>query len=80
VFYGTNPNSFAFNGGLRPNMSGEPVLVSNSNFDPNANFYLNKAPSHNLLVDIRQRAGLSLHTAAELPERIFWNLQRHKDS
>lgn len=43
VYYGTNPNSFAFNGGLRPNMSGEPVLVSNSNFDPNANFFLNKA-------------------------------------
>jgi len=55
--------------------------VSNSNFDPNANFYLNKAAfSTTCSVDIRQRAGLSLHTAAELPERIFWNLQRHKDS
>ena len=42
VYYGTNPNSFVFNGGLRPNFTGAPILVSNSNFDPNANFYLNK--------------------------------------
>ena len=43
IYYGTNPNSFVFNGGLRPNLTGAPLLVDNSNFDPNANFYLNKA-------------------------------------
>ena len=43
VYYGTNPNSFTFNGGLRPNLTGQPLLVSNSGFDPNVNFYLNKA-------------------------------------
>ncbi len=42
VYYGTNPNSFAFNGGLRPNLTGTPILVSNSSFDPNVNFFLNK--------------------------------------
>jgi hypothetical protein len=43
VYYGTNPNSFVFNGGLRPNLTGAPLLVNNSNFDPNANLYLNPA-------------------------------------
>jgi hypothetical protein len=43
VYYGTNPNSFVFNGGLRPNLTGEPILVSNSNFDPNVNTFLNRA-------------------------------------
>jgi len=42
VFYGTNPNSFVFNGGLRPNLTGAPILVSNSGFDPNVNLFLNK--------------------------------------
>jgi hypothetical protein len=42
VYYGTNPNSLVFNGGLRPNLTGAPILVSNSNFDPNVNPYLNR--------------------------------------
>jgi hypothetical protein len=42
VFYGTNPNSFVFNGGLRPNLTGAPLLASNSSFDPNVNPFLNK--------------------------------------
>ena len=45
VYYGTNPNSFVFNGGLRPNLTGEPILVSNSSFDPNVNSFLNRALS-----------------------------------
>jgi hypothetical protein len=43
VYYGTNPNSVVFNGGLRPNLTGAPLLASNSSFDPNVDFYLNKA-------------------------------------
>jgi hypothetical protein len=43
VYYGTNPNSFVFNGGLRPNLTGAPLLASNSSFDPNVNFFLNPA-------------------------------------
>src|SRR6185295_6697200 len=43
VFYGTNPNSFVFNGGLRPNLTGAPLLVSNSSFDPNVNAFLNRS-------------------------------------
>ena len=42
VFYGTNPNSFVFNGGLRPNLTGDPILVANNGFDPNVNSFLNR--------------------------------------
>jgi hypothetical protein len=31
-----------FNGGLRPNLTGAPILVSNSRFDPNVNLFLNR--------------------------------------
>jgi Carboxypeptidase regulatory-like domain/TonB dependent receptor len=43
VYYGTNPNSFVFNGGLRPNLTGAPLLADNASFDPNVNFFLNRA-------------------------------------
>ena len=66
VYYGTNPNSFVFNGGLRPNLSGDPILVSNNGFDPNVNSFLNRtafaAPAS---ADLRQRAGVSEHAPAE---------------
>ena len=42
VYYGTNPNSVVFNGGLRPNLSGDPILVANNGFDPNVNSFLNR--------------------------------------
>jgi len=43
VYYGTNVNSFVFNGGQRPNLTGAPLLEENASFDPNAQFFLNRA-------------------------------------
>src|SRR6516225_9037537 len=42
VYYGTNPNSLVFNGGLRPNLTGDPILVANNGFDPNVNSFLTR--------------------------------------
>jgi hypothetical protein len=40
-----NINSFAFTGGLRPNLTGQPIMASpaSGKFDPNRDFFLNRA-------------------------------------
>lgn len=40
-----NTNSFAFTGGLRPNLTGQPIRAASGTggFDPNRDFYLNPA-------------------------------------